>query len=547
MKLPYVASVNWGKGSSATAWVVLLSAVFLLYAVNVGFVRDLWVQDEARYGEAVREMMANGSYMVPTLDGRFYSDKPPLYFWIMALQARLSGLNERSFRIVTFFSILGCAVAFFIFARRLLGESRGLWATIILLTSMLFLIAGNIVRMDALMTLFVVLSFHYLTRAVDEGNLRLVWPGYGFSLLATMVKGPLGFAFPVLAAIVYACVQKRTKWFSQLRLIYGMGLALSAAGLWIGYLHISGKDAYLKEVLFTQIWGRSLNSWSHQEPPYFYALVLLPFFMPWLPFLWGGFRHAPRDVRRVALCWFLPGFVLISAISGKLFIYLLPVLPPLALLVAAWLPAPWEKTDRVFSTIPGFLNGLFFLVIGGGIVYAVKAYLPLVELQRLAFAGVAFLILGFILLILSITRKEKPILWSLLVGSFLVSWVLMGWGAAQLNDYLSTRQLGLTMAKARQAGYDTAAVDIARGTISFYAGFEVRNLGAIELSKALDEPGSLLVAVRNKNRHDIPDQVLNRLTVVKSYPTLEWKGYTLYGERGERVDELKKILSAEIE
>ena len=168
--------MNGKKGLPLNAWVVLVLAVFLLYAVNVGFVRDLWVQDEARYGEAVREMMSNGSYMVPTLDGRFYSDKPPLYFWIMALQARLSGLNERSFRIVTFFSILGCAVAFFIFARRLLGESRGLWATIILLTSMLFLLAGNIIRMDALMTFFVILSFHYLTRAVDEANPRLVWP-----------------------------------------------------------------------------------------------------------------------------------------------------------------------------------------------------------------------------------------------------------------------------------------------------------------------------------------------------------------------------------
>lgn len=138
-------------------------------------------------------------------------------------------------------------------------------------------------------------------------------------------------------------------------------------------------------------------------------------------------------------------------------------------------------------------------------------------------------------------------LYSLLIGSCLFSWVLMGWGAAQLNAYLSTRQLGLTMAKARKAGYDVAAADIARGTISFYAGFEVRNLSTAELSKALDEPGALVVAVRNKNRHDIPAQVLNRLTIVKSFPRLEWKGYTLYGERGEKVDELKKILDTEME
>jgi 4-amino-4-deoxy-L-arabinose transferase-like glycosyltransferase len=539
---------DWRRGlpGSLTAWFVLLAAVFLLYGVNFLFARDLWVQDEARYGEVVREMTVNGSYIVPTLDGRFYPDKPPLYFWIMAVQGRLSGLNERSFRLVTFFSMLGYAAAFFVFARRLMGEDRGLWAAIILLTSMLSLIAGNIVRMDLLMGFFVLLSLYYLIRAVDEAKPRLSWAGYGFAILATMVKGPLGFAFPVLAAMAYAAVRNRMRGLAQLRLTYGLGLVLMVGGFWIGYLYLSGRHAYLKEVLFTQLWGRSVKSWSHQEPPYFYALVLLPLFMPWLPFLWCGFRHASWDVRGMALCWFLPGFVLISAVSGKLFIYLVPILPPLALLVAAGLPAPWEKPLRVFATIPGFVNGLFFVVIGGGLLSAIAVWQPS-ELRHLAVLGVVPLILGIVLIILSITRKEKAILCGLLVGSCLFSWLEMGWGAAQLNDYLSTRQLGVTMAKARKAGYELVAADIARGTISFYAGSEVRNLGNNELSRALDEPGFLAVAVCNKRRHRIPSQVLARLTMLKRFPRLGFDGYTLYIERDEGVKEPTRLLDAKTE
>jgi 4-amino-4-deoxy-L-arabinose transferase-like glycosyltransferase len=515
-------------------WAALLIAVFLLYGVSLYFARDLWVQDEARYGEVVREMVQSGHYFVPTLDGKFYPDKPPLYFWLMVLQTRLTGLNTMSFRLFTLAQMLAFAGAFFVFARRLLGDSRGLWAVLIVLTSQLFLITGNVVRMDILLAALVVLSLHFLLRAAAEDRPRLALAGYGCAILATMVKGPLGFAFPVLAAAVYAFTRERFWGLRRLNLLGGVRMALVVGLVWTGYLYATGQGAYVGDVALKQIWGRAVGSWSHPQPPYFYALVLLPLFMPWLPFVRRAVAAAPGEIVRIALCWFVPGFLLISAISGKLFVYLVPLFPPLALLVAAGLPAPWEAPPERPVRGAGLITALFYGAAGGGLLYALVRYLP-GEFTRMAPVAAAFIALGLVVALLALRGRTRGLLWALLAGSCLISSVALGWGAGQLNAYFSARELGLRLADYKRAGYQVASVDVAPGTLSFYGGCQVRGLSAAELGRALDEPGRLAVAVRNKKRALIPAAVLARLAVVESFPKLEFEGYGLYVERLEIV------------
>jgi len=511
---------------------VPLLVVMVVFGVNLFFPRFLWIQDEARYGEVVREMVTSGHYMVPTLDGEFYPDKPPLYFWLLALQSRISGMNAFSFRLVTLLSMLGFAAAFFMFARRLMGESRAVWAVLIVLSSMLFLVAGNIVRMDLLLALLVILSLDSFMRAVDEKDPKKSYWGYGFAIVAVMVKGPLGLAFPLLGAVAYAFLQEGRKGLARLKLLHGLGISLVVALLWSGYLYASGQKAYLENVFMTQIWGRSVKSWSHPEPSYFYALVMVPLLMPWLPFLWNGVRRAPKNVKRVAFCWFIPGFVLISLISGKLFIYLIPIFPAAALLIAAGLPAPWEKDDWDFRPWQGMASGIFFILFGGGVFYGLFARLPQ-EAGHLAVVAIIPLLAGIGMVSLSLQKKRKKLLWLFLLGSCLVSWVGFGWGAMQLNDYLSTRKLGLTLAEAGRVGYKPVTVDIARGTISFYAGMIMRNISHGELSRVLDEPGLVAVVIRDKRRNRVPEEDLARLDVLARFPKIQFTGYTVYIEKGE--------------
>ena len=77
-------------------------------------------------------------------------------------------------------------------------------------------------------------------------------------------------------------------------------------------------------------------------------------------------------------------------------------------------------------------------------------------------------------------------------------------------------------------------MDIARGTISFYAGMIIRNVSHRTLSDVLDEPGLVAVAMRNKKLDRVREEDLARLQVFAKFPKIRFSGYTLYTEKGDK-------------
>ena len=60
---------------------ILIGAALVCYLPALVAPREFWVADETRYAEVLREMIHDGHWIVPRLNGQFYADKPPLYFW----------------------------------------------------------------------------------------------------------------------------------------------------------------------------------------------------------------------------------------------------------------------------------------------------------------------------------------------------------------------------------------------------------------------------------------------------------------------------------
>ena len=49
------------------------------------FRRDLFVGDETKYAQVIREMRATGAFFLPTLGGQPFTHKPPIHFWLIDL------------------------------------------------------------------------------------------------------------------------------------------------------------------------------------------------------------------------------------------------------------------------------------------------------------------------------------------------------------------------------------------------------------------------------------------------------------------------------
>src|SRR5204862_7065639 len=99
--------------------VLLLLPAAILYPSR-GF--HLLEPDEGRYAQIPREMLARGEWVVPTLQGEPYLDKPPLMYWLVALSYGVFGAHDWSARLVPALAVHGCVLLTYLLGRRGLGE-----------------------------------------------------------------------------------------------------------------------------------------------------------------------------------------------------------------------------------------------------------------------------------------------------------------------------------------------------------------------------------------------------------------------------------------
>ena len=104
--------------------VLLLLSGLMLYP-TIGF--DLFEPDEGRYAQIPREMLENREWIVPTLQGEPYLDKPPLFYWLVMTSFQVFGAHAWSARLVPALAMQGCVLATYFLGRRMVGERAAWW------------------------------------------------------------------------------------------------------------------------------------------------------------------------------------------------------------------------------------------------------------------------------------------------------------------------------------------------------------------------------------------------------------------------------------
>ena len=77
--------------------------------------------DEGRYAQIPKEMLDRGEWIVPTLQGEAYLDKPPLMYWLVKCCYMMFGVNEAAARLVPALCVHGTILAVYFLGRRSLG------------------------------------------------------------------------------------------------------------------------------------------------------------------------------------------------------------------------------------------------------------------------------------------------------------------------------------------------------------------------------------------------------------------------------------------
>ncbi len=356
-----------GLDPAGTALLLVLTAALLL--LRLGAV-PLLGPDEPRYVRVAVEMHRSGHWVTPTLGGEPWLEKPILYYWLAGASFAVLGENEWAARLPSVAAGVLLVGATALFGARLFGRSAGLHAGFVVGTSVLFFAFGRAATMDMLLAAFATLAIGFLALGLLGIAGRLAVPAAWLCMgVATLAKGPIGLLLPGLVVVVHALAARRLDTIKKVLSPAGIGLFLLVAAPWYVLVTLDQGRAFVDVFLLNHNLARFTSTVHHHPGPLVYYLpVLLLGVFPWSGLVLPAFaRIQPRrsDADLFVLVWLLAPLVFFSLAGSKLPGYVLPCLPPLALLMAraavrlaADEPLPPWAGPRAVALVGVVLGGL---------------------------------------------------------------------------------------------------------------------------------------------------------------------------------------------
>ena len=383
---------------------VLWSGFFLLLISLAVYLPPLFkvplTRAEAMYALIPQEMLGSGSWLISTLNGVPYLDKPPLLYWITILAYKILGASEVTARIPTLALTLGEIWLTYLLGRRLIGPRAAWLGGFILLSSIGFFALHLEILTDHLVTLSLAASFYFMVRWQEEPRRR--WSvGFYLALAAGFLsKGFISLGFPLLISVLFLWPRRRPSWS---RLFFNpWGLALLAAVILPWFVAMErAHPGFLRHQIINEQVLRFLGQRQPQDITPFSAgefwLFLGIWLLPWTLLLpealyrfWRetACRPAGLENGRLLLIWagVILGFFTLS--SSRIEYYSLPALPPLAL-VLGW------RLDRYLAAPRG--RGLVWAmlalaILGLGIMFLLPHLERICGANRREFLGMFQLI-----------------------------------------------------------------------------------------------------------------------------------------------------------
>jgi 4-amino-4-deoxy-L-arabinose transferase-like glycosyltransferase len=374
-----------GRSHHALLLLALLALSGLLFFLGLGDM-GLTDRDEGRNAEAGREMFESGDRLTPTFNGELRVAKPVFLYWLMDQSYRLFGVNEFAARFPSALFGVGLILIQYLFLVHQRDRTVALFGGLMLLLNLEILGLGRMALTDSVLIFFTTASLYgfWLGLHGEGGVRRWIWMFYIGMALATLTKGPVGFAVPLIAAALYLTWTRRWRDYWEKGVpLGGMLLFILLAVPWYAAMFLVHGDAYATGAKVHTI-GRFLSPMEgHNGTIFFYLPVLLLGFFPWSALLpvplyrtlkdWHLLCRArsqpdptgTSELDLFAALWVVGVFVFFTASSTRLPHYIGPLFPAAALLTASY----WSRCLQD-PTTKG-IRGSIHLMMGLGYLLAI--------------------------------------------------------------------------------------------------------------------------------------------------------------------------------
>jgi len=336
----------------------------------------LWVRpwtgdlrsDTLTYACVAKEMVQTQNWLSPTLEGQPFLNKPPLYFWLVALSFKLFGFSVYAAKLPSLiFAIIDVLFFYFIVYRFTENKDLAFFSAFAFETTRWIIrnIAAN--RPESLLVFSLLLGWFALILMEKEDKRGPYLLGISVAVAAL---SKIFFAlFIPLFALCYGLVLKRiSRWLKWQHFYYGCILGFVLSISWFIYFE-TVHPGYLSYLINEQTLGRIAEGTDVQKNKLMYLKEIALYYHPHLIFFLVGFFLLVKRIRdqksRLILLAVILFYLPLQLSEGKSDRYLTMVTPFFSFVTATGI-VHFEKIKKyakgfaLYGIIPVFL---FFWII----------------------------------------------------------------------------------------------------------------------------------------------------------------------------------------
>lgn len=289
--------------------------------------------DEPVYGQTAREMLLAGDWLSPRIYGRYWYDKPPLFYWMEMISYSLFGISDGASRLPSALTAMAAVGLVYVQGKNIFNQPVAFLSALILLTSIGFMYIAKAAVTD--MTFMFTLTAAFLLFYREK-----YYAAYAFCGLSLLAKGPAGFLFPAAVMGIYIMTGRRHL-IRTMNIVPGIVIACAVGLPWYIAMYRIHGDIFLQTFIGFHNITRFLEpEHAGQNSLFFYIPVFAGAMMPWTAALFPAVRrlYQKRDPFKDAVwycfIWMAFVFVFFSFSATQLITYIAPAFPPAAYIIA---------------------------------------------------------------------------------------------------------------------------------------------------------------------------------------------------------------------
>jgi 4-amino-4-deoxy-L-arabinose transferase-like glycosyltransferase len=327
--------------------------------------------DEPRYAQIAREMLARRDLVTPTLYGKPWLEKPPLYYWRAMETYWAVGVSDWAARLPSGAAATFMVVVIYFFLRRFRPGAQLNGA---LMTAASVGVIGFARGAGTDMLLAAALVVGMLLWFVWYATERRLWLllFYLFMAFGMLAKGPVAPLLAALIIVVFAPAGQNARLIARTLWLPGILLFLVVALPWYVAVQLQNPQ-FLREFILQHNLGRfASNMYHHKQPFWYFVPILLLGVMPWTALVIAGWAETirgwheqpgPREdtLPKFLVIWTVVVVVFFSFSSSKLPGYILPAVPACTILAAHWVSRR-ERLAWAVVIAQGALSGALLAV-----------------------------------------------------------------------------------------------------------------------------------------------------------------------------------------